>query len=176
MASPSSRRLVLSDRGRPVEFSFADLLRYHGPGSPGGVAHAFAVLERALPLLSPGGPPERRRIAVRTAFGGPGARDGFELVTRAVTEGRYVVDPALARPERGVAMERFVFELTLGDARVTAAVRDGFVTEEFIALARRDPRSDAEESELDRLKLEMCRRVMGAPAEAVYDVDRPEDR
>ena len=32
------------------------------------------------------------------------------------------------------------------------------------------------ESELDRLKLEMCRRVMGAPAEAVYDVDRPEDR
>ena len=78
-------------------------------------------------------------------------------MTRAVTEGRYVVDPAPAGRERGVAMERFVFELTLGDARVTTAVRDGFVTDEFIALARRDPRSEAEESELDRLKLAMCR-------------------
>ena len=48
-------------------------------------------------------------------------------------------------------------------------VRDGFVPEALIALARREPRSPDEERELDRLKLEMCRRVMGAPADAVYD-------
>jgi hypothetical protein len=39
------------DRGQPISFSFEDVLKYHGPGSPGGVAHAFKVLERALPLL-----------------------------------------------------------------------------------------------------------------------------
>ena len=127
------------------------------------------MLERALPLLAPGGPPERRGLAVRTAFGGPGARDGFELVTRAVTDGRYTLDPGLARPERGFATERFVFVLTHGDAAVTLAVRDGFVPEALIALARREPRSPDEERELDRLKLEMCRRVMAAPADAVYD-------
>ena len=43
--------------------------------------------ELALPLL--GDPPERREVEVATAFGGPGARDGFELVLRAVTEGRW---------------------------------------------------------------------------------------
>jgi hypothetical protein len=56
---------------------------------------------------------------VRTAFGGPGARDGAELVTRAVSDGRYVVDPALARPHRGLARERFVFELAYRGAAVT---------------------------------------------------------
>jgi hypothetical protein len=42
--------------------------------SPGGVAHAYKVLELALPLLAPDGAPERREITVRTAFGCPGAR------------------------------------------------------------------------------------------------------
>ena len=76
-------------------------MRYHGPSSPGGAAHAFKVLERALPLLDPDAPCERREIVVETAFGGPGARDVFEMVTRAVTGERFRVDPALARPERG---------------------------------------------------------------------------
>ena len=64
---------------------------------------------------------------MRTAFAGPGARDGFELVTRAVTDGRYTVDPALARPERGTTLERFVFRLGYRDRAVTLAVREGFV-------------------------------------------------
>ena len=80
------------DAGRRLAFSFDDMLRYHGGGSPGGVAHAFKVLERALPLLDPDGPCERREIVVETAFGGPGARDAFELVTRAVTGDRYRID------------------------------------------------------------------------------------
>ena len=84
------------DRGERIRFSVADVMKYHGPGSPGGVAHAFKVLERALPLLDPDGPCERRQIVVETAFGGPGARDAFEMVTRAVTDDRYRVDPALA--------------------------------------------------------------------------------
>ena len=59
------------DAGAPASFTFEDMLRYHGPGSPGGVAHAYKVLERALPLLAPDAPAERREIVVRTAFGGP---------------------------------------------------------------------------------------------------------
>jgi hypothetical protein len=164
-----SSTIVVIDQGVPIGFSFQELMKYHGPGSPGGVAHAFKVLERALPLLEPGGPPERREITIRTAFGGPGARDGFELVTRAVTEDRYVVDPALARPDRGVALERFVFRLDYRGRTVTVAVREGFVTDEFIALARKQPRSDEEERRLDVLKREMADRVMAYPAIEVYD-------
>ena len=66
----------VADCGRPLWFTFEDMMRYHGPGSPGGVAHAFKVLERALPLLDPAAPCERREIEIATAFGGPGARDG----------------------------------------------------------------------------------------------------
>jgi hypothetical protein len=162
--------LVVLDRGRPIAFSLDAMMAYHGPGSPGGVAHAFKVLERSLPLLGPDGPPERREITIHTAFGGPGARDAFELVTRAVTEGRYVVDPALGRPERGRALERFVFALAYRGRAVTLLLRDGYVTDEFIALARTQAPTAAETARLDVLKREMAERVMTRPADEVYDV------
>ena len=162
--------LAVRDRGRLLTFGVDDLMRYHGPSSPGGVAHAFKVMERAFPLLDEGAPPERREITVRTAFGGPGARDAFEMVTRAVTEGRFAVDPALGRPERGRALERFVFRLGHRDREVTLILRDGFVTDEFIDLARTEGRSAEQEARLDRLKREMAERVMTRAADEVYDV------
>jgi hypothetical protein len=158
------------ERGRPIAFSFDDMLRYHGGGSPGGVAHAFKVFERALPLLDPDGPCERREIVVETAFGGPGARDAFELVTRAVTGDRYRIDESLARPERGRTLERFVFRLSYRDRSVTLELRDGFVSEEFIDLARTDERTPEQEQRLDNLKQEMADRVMATPADEVYGV------
>jgi hypothetical protein len=163
--------LVVVDQGVRLAFSFADLMRYHGPGSPGGVAHAYKVLERALPLLAPDGVPERREVAVRTAFGGPGARDAFELVLRAVTGERYTLDLGLARPERGRAAEHFVFVLAHREREVTLAVRDGLVTDEFVDLARTEPRTPEQEVRLTTLKAEMAERVMDAPADAVYVAD-----
>jgi hypothetical protein len=159
---------VLDGRQR-IDFSFEDMMKYHGPGSPGGVAHAFKVMERAFALLDPDGPPQRRDITLRTAFGGPGARDGFEVVTRAVTQDRFVVDPALARPDRGRTRERFVFEVGCGERSVTLLLRDGFVTEEFLDLARKDGRSEDEEARLDLLKQQMAERVMASAASDVYD-------
>jgi hypothetical protein len=161
--------IVVRDHEQAIAFSFEDMMRYHGPGSPGGVAHAFKVLERALPLLEPDGPPQRREITVHTAFGGPGARDAFELVTRAVTEDRYVVDPGLERSERGRALARFVFRLGYRDREVTVAVREGYVTDEFIDLARTADRTPAQEDRLTALKQEMAELVMSAPAAEVYD-------
>ena len=161
--------LVVFDHGVPLGFTFRELMAYHGPGSPGGVAHGFKVMERALPLLEPDGPPERREIEVATAFGGPGARDAFELVLRAVTGDRYKVDPALALPERGWTRERFVFRLAYRGRRVALGVREGFVTEEFLTLARTEDPSPEQTARLDALKREMAERVMASPADAVYE-------
>lgn len=61
---------------------------------------------------------------METAFGGPGARDAFELVTRAVREGRFEVDAGLARPERGRALERFVFRLGYRGRATTLTLRE----------------------------------------------------
>ena len=157
------------DRGRLIAFSFEDILKYHGSGSPGGAALAYKVLARALPLLDPDGPCERREIEVETAFGGPGARDAFELVTRAVTGDRFRLDPGLARPERGRALERFVCRLRYRDRNTTLTLRDVFVPDEFIDLARTEQRTADQELRLDALKRELAERVMARPAEEVHD-------
>jgi hypothetical protein len=163
--------IELSERGRVLAYSFDDLLRYHGPGSPGGVALAFKALQRALPLLDGGRPCERREVAIETAFGGPGARDAFEMATRAVTDGRYLLDPALARPERGRVLERFVFRVGYRGRRVELLLREGIVTEEFIDLARTDGRTADQERRLDRLKRELAERAIARDAAEVYDAE-----
>jgi hypothetical protein len=172
IGSHVSDTLVVLEANQELAFSFEEMLSYHGGGSPGGVAHAFKVLERAIPLLDAGAPIERRQIVIETAFGGPGGRDGFELVTRAVTDGRFTVDPSLARPELGLARERFVFRLRYRTGEVTLTLRNGFVTEEFIALARRTDRTDSDEQKLVTMKWAMATRVMSRSAASVYDAAR----
>jgi hypothetical protein len=162
--------LTVEERGRTITFALDDMMRYHGPHSPAGVAMAFKVMQRAFAELSPDGPPERRSINVRTAFRGPGARDGFESVTRAVTDGRYVVDRSLVRADLGRLREDFVFVVTIDASTATLLLRDGFVTDEFIDMARTENRTEAEESRLDELKAQLAQRVMSSPAPDVYDI------
>jgi hypothetical protein len=167
MTTPTALEVV--DHGRLLRFGVEDLMRYHGPAAPGGVAHAYTAMARAFPLLSPDGPPERRDIHLSTAFPGPGARDGVELVTRAVTEGRYRVEPALARLERGRTLERYVFQFTYREHTRTLILRDGgYVTDEFIELSRTDLRTPDQELHLTFLKQEMADRLLTAPTEQVY--------
>jgi hypothetical protein len=166
----ASNQIVVLDNGCEVTFSFKDMLSYHGGDSPGGVAHAFKVLERALPLLDIAGRVERREIIIETAFSGPGARDAFELVTRAVTERRFILDPSLTRPAYGRARERFVFRVRYRERAVILTLREGFVTEQFIDLTRRDSRTTDEEHRLAAMKADMAALVMAAGAVDVYDV------
>ena len=54
---------------------------------------------------------------------------------------------------------------------VTAILREGYVTADFLALVRQEERTAEEESHLAVLKQEMANRLLGSPAAAVYDVD-----
>ncbi len=54
-----------------------------------------------------------------------------------MTGNRYVLDPELARPERGTTLDRFVFRVGYRERNVTLVLREGFVTDEFITLARK---------------------------------------
>lgn len=162
--------LSVIDQGTILDFTFDDALRYHGPLAPGGVAHAYKVIERALGELAVDGPVERRELVITTSHGGPGVRDTFELVTRAVTEGRYTVDKALARPERGNTLAQYVFQIDYRDQSVTLIIREGFVVDEFIELVGKADRTTEEDARLVVLKLEMTDRVMASPADQIYDV------
>ena len=160
--------LTVMDQGRALVFGPEDLARYHGPGSPAGVALAFQVLARTLPVLGPR-VPERREITVTTAFRGPGARDGFELVTRAVTEGRYVLDSALERPDRGWVLEQFVFRIGYRGTERTLLLRPGFVDEEFVGLAR-SARSAADERRFTALKAAAAEAILAGRADDVVEL------
>src|ERR1700728_3556364 len=160
--------ILVEERGQLVEFSYTDMLCYAGPYSPAGVATAFKVMQRAFAALSGNQPPQRRSIVIRPAFAGPGARDGFEAVTRAFTDGRYTVDPALARPDRGRLLQSFVFQVIIA-GRAALLLRKGFVTPEFIDLAGKPERDQAEEAHLDQLKAQLAERVLATPAEDVYE-------
>ncbi|PZU20223.1 MAG: hypothetical protein DI589_18535 [Shinella sp.] len=157
------------ENGKLLEYGFDDLLRYHGFGFPGGVAHGFKVMQRAFPLLSPEAPPERREISVRTAFRGPGARDAFEMVTRAVIEDRYAIDASLEMPERGETLMRYVFELSYRNACIMLKIREGHVRDEFILLGRKPERTPEEEERLTWLKQEMADRLLVADPLDVYE-------
>ncbi len=60
---------------------------------------------------------------------------------------------------------------SIGGHTATLLLRDGFVTDEFIDLARTENRTDAQEQRLDELKAQLAQRVMAASASQVYDID-----
>ena len=164
--------LVVLDHGEPISISFDDLLKYHGRASIAGVAHAFKAMERAFPLLSPGQPPARYDITVQSAFPGGGARDAFEMVTRAVTGDRYEVAPELAGTEVPEAPGgRFFFRLSYRGTVVDLALRQGLVPEEFLQVACREAPTPAEADRAQELKEEMADRLLKLPPGEVYDAE-----
>jgi hypothetical protein len=162
--------LEVLDHGELVSVSFDDVLKYHGRSSIAGVAHGFKVMQRAFPLLAGGSPPERYDLWIHSAFDGAGARDAFEMVTRAVTGHRYRLAPELAPADAPHAPEgRFFFRLEYRGSRVDLKLRAGLVSDEFVQLVRRGAETPGEVERLVRLKREMADRLLSLAAEEVYD-------
>jgi hypothetical protein len=171
--------LAVLDQGESISISFDDLLKYHGRSSIAGVAHAFKAMERAFPLLSPGQPPERYDITVESGFPGGGARDAFEMVTRAVTGDRYrLASDSSATAAAAKAPEapggHFFFRLGYRGTVVDLVLRPGLIPDEFLQLACRDAPTPAEASRAQQLKEEMAERLLSLPAAEVYDASFPD--
>ncbi|MEU4652089.1 hypothetical protein [Nocardia fluminea] len=160
--------LTVLESGTPIDISFTDLMKYHGPHFPGGVAHAYCAMRDAATVL---GPVERGEVTVRTAFPGPGGRDAIEMALRAVTGGRFVVAPELAATDRGATLARYVWEFRYRNRTVLVRLRDaGFVTDEFIELGARRDRTPADDERLTVLKQEMTDRLLAGGIGKVYEV------
>ena len=155
-------KITVLEKGQKLEFSFGDLLKYHGVGYPGGVAHAFQVMQRAFPMLDDGKLLERREIELVTAFPGPGGRDAF---------GRIHVDKDL--PEAAGILEsphgRYYFRFSYRGKTVVVTIRPGFVRQDFIEMARKPNRTGEEEVILAQMKRDMAKRLLDAKPEEVYD-------
>lgn len=164
----SDANLTVLEAGKPISFSFDDLMRYHGHGFPGGVAHAFTAMRAAFPQLDGGKPVERREVTVRTAFKGPGGHDALEMVTRGRSEGRQSIAPELSEPQRGTTLQNYVFEFSYRGATAKVHVAEGIVWDEFIALGAKPNRTAEENDRLEWLKQDMANRILSLPAGEVY--------
>ncbi|MEO7556004.1 MAG: hypothetical protein ABIV94_05305 [Acidimicrobiales bacterium] len=164
-------RIEVQEQGTPVAFAFNEMLRFSGPGSPGGVALGFKAMEQSFAVLEPRGLVERREVVVATPFGGPGARDAWELVTRSLTDDRYVVDPALARPERGHTLRTFGFRITYRSRTASLLLRAGFVSDEFVRLAQATELTVDEQCTFVAMKQALADELMATPAADLFDLE-----
>ncbi|HEY0296478.1 MAG TPA: hypothetical protein VGC69_14210, partial [Bordetella sp.] len=96
-ALPDARRpLRIAAEEGPIELSFDALQAYHGHGALAMLALIYQGQRGALACLETAGQPvPRTELSVVSGHPGPGVRDAFEFVTRAVTRGCYVVDLTL---------------------------------------------------------------------------------
>lgn len=168
--SVSGYQLHVVEDGQPMAFTYKECLHYHGFLLPGGAAHGFQSLAFAVKQLSPAVAPERREIHIETSFPGRGARDAIEMVTRSLTEGRYVVNPDLAKPERG-HIASYVFQFSYRGRTVAVQVKEGLVLEEFRQLVDKgSARTAEEEKRIVFLRKEMGDRLATLAPEDVYEV------
>ena len=63
-----------------------------------------------------------------------------------------------------------MFAVSIGGTSVTMALRDGFVSEEFIDLARTPNRKPQQELQLDVVKAQLAQALLSTPANQLYDV------
>lgn len=154
-----------------IAIPFSAVAAFHGQAALAMLAVTFQALRLALGRLSPDRAPRRADISVVSGHPGPGVRDAFEFVTRAVTRGVYQVDRSLpqARLAPGADMS-YSFRVTVGDVSAELALRPDALPERFFALNFTRNRTAEDEIELSRLKRSVAARVLAAPPEDLFDM------
>lgn len=84
--------IIVRESEGTLSYTREDLIKYSGHGHVIASGLIMRLFSRAFKDLSPASPPDRRRLRVLSAFPGLGVRDGIELVTHAVTDGRFILD------------------------------------------------------------------------------------
>lgn len=163
--------LTVAENATPFSFTYDDFVKFHGFKSPCGLSQAFKVLELALPILGNGHPVERREIRIYTAFTGPGARDAFEFIARAVSDGRYVVDPGMGGDEVTESPTgKYYFRLDYRGKIVEVKLKPEHIRGDYIELSRKPGKSEDEKKDLQVLKQELADRILPLTSDQLYDV------
>ena len=163
--------LTVAENNTPLTFTYDDFVKYHGFKSPCGLSQSFKVLELALPLLEDGKPVERRELKIVTAFTGPGAKDGFEMIARAVSGDRYLVDPKLGGEQVTESPSgKYYFRLEYRGKVVEIRLKPEHIREDYIQLSRTPNRSANDQSQLQDLKQELADRILPLTPEQLYEV------
>ena len=137
--------LTIQDIDGPLEITFDDLKKYHGTRSICGLSVGFTVLRAAWASLSDGEPLDRNDISVATAFGGAGARDAIEMITRAVSRDAFDVvkdkqaDAQIAEAAKGA----YWYRITVKGRVIEFGLKQSVLPDDFVRLRRKQLAGDA---------------------------------
>ena len=126
--------LIIHDDEVRIAFQREDLMRYSGARGLIASGVVLRLLLAASEDLCPNEIPYRKEFRFRTAFPGDEVRDGIELVTRAVTQGRYVLDLSIA-PDSAPdtpAGGKMYFEVAYKDKAMAYALDPEIFTQEWL--------------------------------------------
>ena len=162
-------RLGIVDHSDILELVFDDLKKFHGTRSICGLTVSFKVMQAAWDALASGAPIKRSELSVSTAFPGPGARDGFEMVMRAVTREKYWIEKDITPSDQiaEAAKGAYYFRIT-GNGRVAElGLKPEVVPSEFVPLRRRQLQgelSDDEQAAFRHLQLTFSEELLSMSA------------
>lgn len=164
--------IAMRDQDGLVAIGRDDLVRYAGPSQIVASALCLRLFARAFADLSPNEPPLRDDIRVLTAFPGDGIIDCVEMITRARTKGRLVIDPT-AGPEEAPPsiVGRFYFEVAVGRKARGYWLARGFFTDAFVEQIRRHQDGDGSPREIADYQIAkhaLIGRLLGAPDEELF--------
>ncbi|OAB36006.1 hypothetical protein [Paenibacillus glacialis] len=167
----------IRDRQDMLEISFEDICKYHGGVALMAVAVGFRSLQVAFEELFGNEIPERKSISIFSGHGGPGFRDAFEYVTRAVTRGAYHVDTAYPvgqydpfRPQSYA----FVISSEAG-ASVEITLNDHFLPMafyEYLKKGREETMTEADINIFKVLKQSLAEEALATPLEELFTIRR----
>lgn len=164
--------VAVADRDGVVAIGRDDLVRYAGPGQVVASALCLRLFARAFADLSPAAPPERDRIRVLVAFPGDGILDCVEMITRARTRGRLIVDTEAGPPETPPALVgRFYFEIAVGEQAAGYRLREGYFSPAFVDQIVRlqdGGGTEHERAAYQAAKHELIGRMLGARDEDLF--------
>ena len=165
------RTIKIYDRSDLLEISWNDIKKYHGYSAYMAIGVAYRVVEEAFKELYGEEIPNREDISILSGHGGPGFRDVFEFVTRALTRGEYTVDvnypKAQYDPYRAQGYA-YVFTKKNGEA-VEVLLKDNFLPPVFYDYLKMDRENSwTEEAYAD------CQKLIRELGNRAYNMTRDE--
>jgi hypothetical protein len=169
--------ICIRDRKEVLELSIEDVKKYHGSLALMAIGVGFRVMQAAFKELFGDEIPERKEISILSGHAGPGFRDVFEFVTRAVTREAYRVDinyPVSQFDPYRAQSYAYVISTTDGKS-VEVSLRDNFLPHsfyDFLKKGRDNSMTEQGHQDIEQLKLDLFERAMQLPQDELLSVKR----
>ncbi len=171
MNSEAGPVITIMGEEEPIEISFAAVSVFHGQAALAMLAVTFQAIRFALKTLVPDRLPLRSQIAIVSGHPGPGVRDAFEFVTRAVTRGVYRVDRSLPKSRLIPGLDiSYSFRITIDERTAEVALREEALPERFFSLIADKSRTAQDEIELSKLKRSIAGRVLASQPDQLFNI------